>query len=65
VRVERGPLRGLEGTLLNENDSMRLIVSVSLLQRSIAVELDPDTISPVRQWPLRAESASGPARRAV
>lgn len=48
VRLERGPLRGLEGTLLTEKRSLRLVVSVELLQRSLAVELDPDAVSPLR-----------------
>ncbi|MEP6961886.1 MAG: transcription termination/antitermination NusG family protein [Acidobacteriota bacterium] len=48
VRVERGPLRGLEGTLLRENERSRFVVSVELLQRSIAAEIDPDMVVPVR-----------------
>jgi transcription termination/antitermination protein NusG len=48
VHVERGPLRGLEGTLLKEKNSLRLVVGVELLQRSIAAELDPYMIVPVR-----------------
>jgi len=48
VRVERGPLRGLEGTLLEEKDTLQLVVSVQMLQRSLAVELEPDSIVPLR-----------------
>lgn len=48
VRVERGPLRGLEGTLLRDGDAARLIVSVEMLQRSIAAEVDPDAVVPLR-----------------
>jgi len=50
VRVERGPLRGLEGTLLREKDTLQLIVSVQMLQRSLAAELDPEMIVPVRAF---------------
>ena len=50
VRVERGPLRGLEGILLREKDTLRLIVGVELLQRSIAAELEPDMVVPARMW---------------
>jgi transcription antitermination factor NusG len=50
VRVERGPLRGLEGTLLRDKDGIRLVVGVELLQRSVAVELDPDMVAPARLW---------------
>jgi transcription antitermination factor NusG len=48
VRVERGPLRGLEGTLLRDGDAARLVVSVEMLQRSIAAEVDPDSVVPIR-----------------
>jgi transcription antitermination factor NusG len=40
VRVEYGPLRGVEGIVTSVEDRQRLVVSVSLLQRSIAVEMD-------------------------
>jgi len=46
VRVERGPLRGLTGTLIREKDTCRLVIGVDLLQRSIAAELDPSMIVP-------------------
>jgi transcription antitermination factor NusG len=41
VRVECGPLRGVQGVVVSVNDHQRLVVSVALLQRSISVELDP------------------------
>lgn len=40
VRIESGPLRGLEGVLVEIKGDRRLILSVSLLQRSVAVEMD-------------------------
>lgn len=54
VRVERGPLRGLEGTLLRDGDAARLVVSVEMLQRSIAAEVDPDAVVPIRARAARA-----------
>src|SRR5689334_20905194 len=39
VRVEHGPMRGLEGTLLRTKDTMHLVIGVELLQRSIAVQV--------------------------
>jgi len=50
VRVARGPLRGLEGTLAEENDGARLVVSVELLGRSIAVRMEPDLVAPARLY---------------
>jgi transcription antitermination factor NusG len=40
VSIERGPLRGTTGILLNFKGQHRLVLSVTLLQRSVAVELD-------------------------
>jgi transcription antitermination factor NusG len=48
VRIEDGPLRGVEGILLKEKVSLRLVLGVELLQRSIAVELEPESIVPLR-----------------
>jgi hypothetical protein len=47
VRINEGPLTGVEGILL-ESKQTRLILSVTLLQRSIAVEVDAEWIAPVR-----------------
>jgi transcription antitermination factor NusG len=47
VRVERGCLRGIEGTLLEVSKKEHLVVSVTLLQRSVAVEIDRDWVHPI------------------
>ncbi len=57
VRVERGPLKGASGLLIRVKDSLRLVVGVELLQRSIAVEVDPDMVAPDRR-PLAAAAAA-------
>ena len=44
VEIERGPLRGLEGILLDTRGIHRLVLSVTLLQRSVAVEIDPSFV---------------------
>jgi len=54
VWVEEGPLQGLEGILVEFRKRHRLVVSVTLLQRSVAVEVDRDWVRPVRK-PLRSE----------
>jgi transcription antitermination factor NusG len=48
ARIESGPLRGLEGILVGFKGKQRLILSVTLLQRSIAVEIDSDFVTPIR-----------------
>jgi transcription antitermination factor NusG len=40
VRIEAGPLCGIEGVVLVAKNRHRLIVSISLLQRAVAVEID-------------------------
>jgi DNA-binding CsgD family transcriptional regulator/transcription antitermination factor NusG len=48
VRVERGPLSGIEGILMALKGRHRLILSVTLLQRSVAVEVDGAWVSAIR-----------------
>jgi transcription antitermination factor NusG len=56
VRIETGPLRGTEGVVLRVQNQHRLIVSVSLLQRSVAVEINPEWVSP--SHPMRPRDAA-------
>jgi transcription antitermination factor NusG len=46
VRIENGPLRGIEGMLLRFKGSNHLILGVQLLQRSVAVEVDESWVMP-------------------
>jgi transcription antitermination factor NusG len=48
VRILDGPLFGVEGILVEVKNRRRLVVSVHLLQRSVAVEVDRDCIGPPR-----------------
>jgi transcription antitermination factor NusG len=45
VRIELGPLEGIEGTVLVVKNRHRLVVSVTLLQRAVAVEIDSEWIT--------------------
>ena len=47
VRIESGPLLGLEGILTEVRRSYRLVLSVTLLQRSVAVEIDSASVTAV------------------
>ena len=49
VRLERGPLSGVEGIILKKKkgDKWRLVVSVTLLQRSVAAEVERDWVQVV------------------
>lgn len=48
VRIERGPLRGIEGILVEVRGAHRLILSVTLVQRSVAVEIDSAFVKSLR-----------------
>jgi transcription antitermination factor NusG len=47
VTLQNGPLKGVEGILVEEKKA-RLVLSVTLLQRSVSVEVDRDWIAPLR-----------------
>ena len=47
VRVNHGSLINLEGILVNFKGSNRVVLSVTLLQRSVALEIDLAWLSPV------------------
>jgi transcription antitermination factor NusG len=47
VRIERGPLSDLDGILLALKGHYRIVLSVTLLQRAVAVEIDRAWVSRV------------------
>ena len=47
VRIEHGSLTGIEGILLRHKGQDRMVLSVTLLQRSTAVEIDGTWVSPI------------------
>jgi transcription antitermination factor NusG len=47
VKIETGPLRGISGIVIRSDGTHRLVLSVELLQRSVAAVVEPDWISPV------------------
>jgi transcription antitermination factor NusG len=46
VLIEHGALSGLRGLLVRKKSSWRVVVSIELLDRSVAVEVDRDWIVP-------------------
>jgi transcription antitermination factor NusG len=58
VIIYRGPLAGVEGILLEQKSDRRVIVSVHLLQRSVAAEVSLDWVRPVKEsFQIRFEAA--------
>jgi transcription antitermination factor NusG len=52
VRIASGALYGLEGVLIGFKGNQRIVVSVSLLRRAVALEIDRTCVSPL--GPARA-----------
>jgi transcription antitermination factor NusG len=47
VRLARGPLAGTEGVLLRKKDKMRFVITLDVLMRSVAVEVDAADVQAV------------------
>ena len=58
VKIEHGPLCGIEGILTGFRGQQRLVLSINLLQRSITVELDGEQVRPLS---LKPRSSAQPA----
>lgn len=56
VRIRSGPLEGIEGILVRKKKSVRLVLTVELLEKSVAVEVDAFLVERV------AERRNGDAR---
>ena len=55
VRITRGPLKGVQGILVQFRSSYRVVLSVSLIRQSIRIEMDPsllaeDPLPQVSRW---------------
>jgi transcription antitermination factor NusG len=46
VRVRSGPMAGLEGILRRRKEGLRLVVSIEMLARAVAVEIDEADVDP-------------------
>lgn len=47
ARIKQGPLAGLEGVLLRWKGNWRVVLSLDLIQRSVAVDVDAAMLEPV------------------
>jgi transcription antitermination factor NusG len=47
VRIIRGPLEGCDGILLRKKGNLHVVVSIHLIQRSMAVQIDAADIKPI------------------
>ncbi len=56
VRITGGPFAGLEGVLKGKRSNLRVVVSLELLQQSVAVDLAGADVRPVESRPLPPRS---------
>lgn len=48
VRIKGGALEGMQGILLRKKGQLRVVVSVDLIMRSIAIDVDASEVEPVK-----------------
>lgn len=59
VQVEAGPLAGAQGIFCSGEDKRRFVISVTLLQRSVAVQLDENTAISLVENPKEVKREKG------
>jgi transcription antitermination factor NusG len=64
VRVVRGPLAGLEGTLIRSGSQSKLVLSIEMIQRSVAASVTESDVEPIYHEPTH-QSPSIPLSTAV
>jgi transcription antitermination factor NusG len=66
VRIKSGLLAGAEGILIARKQRHRLVISVDLIQQSVAVDVDSAEVEPLEIRPLEIPKFSvGPSQRAL
>ncbi len=58
-RLARGPLEGVRGIVMGQPDRPLIVLSLTLLQRSIAVAVEPDWVGPLSPATSRSLHSSG------
>jgi len=61
VSIGEGPFRGYSGTVVRTKGLLRMVVSVTMLRRSVCVELDREVLAPLVSRVDRSVRASRPA----
>jgi transcription antitermination factor NusG len=49
VRITDGPMQGVEGTLVRQSNSLRVVLTVHLINQHAAIEVEVNEIEPVIQ----------------
>ena len=61
VRMVRGPLAGIEGTLIRSGSQSKLVISIDMIQRSVAASVAESDVEPVLRRQPQAVPALLPA----
>jgi hypothetical protein len=48
VRIRSGVMSGVEGALVRKGDSMRFVLTLDLIKQHAAIQVDADSLEPVR-----------------
>ena len=48
VRIRYGPMQGVEGTLVRKKNSLRFVLSISLINQHAALEVNAEDVEPIR-----------------
>jgi transcription antitermination factor NusG len=48
VRVQSGPMRGIEGTLVRRKSSLKLVISIGIINQHAALEINADEIEVIQ-----------------
>lgn len=57
VMIRRGPLAGLQGFLVRHSNGSRLVLSIALIESSIAVDVDAADVVPLHTLPVKSAHA--------
>lgn len=62
VRITEGPLQGAIGVLASIHAQRRFVVSLSMMMRTVAVEVDPEWITMLESFPPRSTFRAEPSK---
>jgi transcription antitermination factor NusG len=62
VRLEDGPLTGIEGIFMGDAKKERIVVSITLLRRSVAIAIERHWVKPVNETGRQAQRVSPRSR---
>ena len=55
VRISSGPFAGLQGVIVRKDDQLRVVISLDLIKKSIAVHVSAEELEPCEQPPRGSE----------